>query len=118
MNEIGLSTFTYVIREHWLSAFLILRLAHHHVRGPGASLVCEAAVAGDAGKPVRRRTRTGSFAAARGKQQQALEMIARMSEEVWDLPEDELQLGFDALNRRAMNIVRSIGAVYNPSRSA
>src|SRR5208337_3892042 len=114
MNEIGLSTFTYVIREHWLSAFLIM-----------VSLTTMCVVLALRWY-VRRRLRQvleNRFAEEHeldllpppGVQEQlALDLIARMREEVWGLPEAELQLGFDAINRRAFNIVRSVGAVYYP----
>ena len=48
------------------------------------------------------------------REQQGFELIAKLREEVWDLPEGELQLGFDALSLRALTIVRSIGAIYYP----
>ena len=114
MNEIGFSTFRYVIREHWLSAFLIF---------VSLATIC---VVLALRWYVRRRLQQmleNRFAEEHEldllpqsgpQEQQALELIARMREEVWDLPEGELLLGFDALNRRALNIVRSIGAIYNP----
>jgi len=114
MNEIGFSTFTYVVHEHWLSAFLIL---------VSLSTIC---VALGLRWYVRRRLREmlqNRFAeeheldllpAVSTLEQQGLELIARMREEVWELPEVDLQLGFDALSRRALTIVRSIGAIYYP----
>ena len=114
MNQIGLGTFTYVIREHWLSAFLIF-----------VSLVTMCVVLALRWY-VRRRLREmleNRFADQHeldllpppgALEQQALEFIARMREQVWELPESELQLGFDAFNQRALNIVRTIGAVYHP----
>ncbi len=114
MGEIGYSTFTYVVREHWLSAFLVL-----------VSLTTMCVVLALRWY-VRRRLREmleNRFSEEHEldllpqpgtQEQQALELIARMREQVWDLPEAELQLGFDALNRRALSIVRSIGAIYHP----
>ena len=46
--------------------------------------------------------------------QQALEMIKQYRQEVWALPEAELQLNVEALNQRAVRIVRSIAAIYHP----
>ncbi|MCE5334212.1 MAG: hypothetical protein LLG06_06450, partial [Desulfobacteraceae bacterium] len=37
-----------------------------------------------------------------------------LRDDVWALPESELQLGFEPLSRRALAIVRSIGSVYYP----
>jgi hypothetical protein len=114
MNEIGYSTFTYLVREHWLSVFLIL-----------VSLFTICATLGLRWY-VRRRLREmlqQRFAEEHEldflppvsvREQQGLELIARMRDEVWDLPEGELQLGFDALSRRAFIIVRSVGAIYYP----
>jgi hypothetical protein len=114
MDEIGYSTFTYVVREHWLSAFLVV-----------VSLTTMCVVLALRWY-VRRRLREmletrfseehelDLLPPPGTREQQALELIARMREEVWDLPEGELQLSFEALNRRALNIVRSIGAVYHP----
>jgi len=47
-------------------------------------------------------------------EQQALAFVAQIRDEVWDLPESELQLGLDALNQRAIDIVRRVGALYHP----
>jgi hypothetical protein len=47
-------------------------------------------------------------------EQRALEIIAEMRKEVWQLPESELQLGLDVLSQRALHIVRTIGSVYHP----
>ena len=114
MDKIGLSTFAYVIREHWLTAFLIF---------VSLTTIC---VVLALRWYVRRRLRQmleNRFAEEHEldllpppgpQEQQSLELIAHMREEVWGLPEGELLLGFDALNRRALNIVRSIGAIYNP----
>jgi len=46
--------------------------------------------------------------------QQALEMIKQYRQEVWTLPESELQLNVEALSQRAIRIVRSIAAIYHP----
>jgi len=114
MNEIGYGTFTYLVREHWLSAFLILVTL---------ITIC---VALALRWYVRRRLREmlqhrfaeehelDLLGPVSAQEQQGLELIARLREEVWDLPEGELQLGFDALSRRAFSIVRSIGAIYYP----
>jgi hypothetical protein len=47
-------------------------------------------------------------------EQKALDIIAGMRKEIWQLPESELQLGFDVFNQRSLNILRTIGAVYHP----
>lgn len=44
----------------------------------------------------------------------ALELIREMRREVWSVPETELQLGLDALNQRAVRIVRAVSSVYHP----
>ncbi len=114
MNQIGLDTFTYVLREHWLSAFLAL-----------VSLAAMCVVLALRWY-VRRRLREmleNQFAEQHeldllpppgALEQQALEVIARMREQVWELPDSELQLGFEAFNQRALNILRTIGALYHP----
>jgi len=114
MNQIGLGTFTYVIHEHWLSAFLIF-----------VSLATMCVVLALRWY-VRRRLREmleNRFADQHeldllpppgALEQKAIELITRMREQVWELPDSELQLGFDALNQRALNIVRTIGAIYHP----
>ncbi len=114
MNEIGYNTFTYVIHEHWLSAFLIL---------VSLTTMCVVLMLR---WYVRRRMREmldNRFAEEHeldllpspgALEQQAMEFIARTREEVWQLPDSELLLGFDVFNQRALNIVRSIGAIYHP----
>jgi hypothetical protein len=114
MNEIGYGTFSYLVHEHWLSAFFIL-----------VSLIT-ICVALALRWYVRRRLREmlqqrfaeehelDNLPPLSDREQQGLEIIARLREEVWDLPENELQLGFDALSRRALTIVRSIGTVFYP----
>ncbi len=117
MNKIGYSTLIYVIHEHWLSAFLLL---------VSLTTICITFVLR---WYVRRRLREmlqnrftedhelDLLPPAGDREREGLELIARMREEVWDLPESELQLGFDTLNRRAQTIVRSIGAIYHPEAS-
>ncbi len=113
-GPIGLHTLVYLVREHWMSAFLILVT----LTTMGVLLILR--------WYVRRRLRAmlenrfseehelDLLPSPGPLEQQSLEMIARFREEVWEMPEGDLQLGFDALNRRAMNIVRAIGAVYHP----
>lgn len=114
MDKIGYHTFLFVLHEHWLSAFLIL---------VSLTTMCLALALR---WYVRRRLREmlqNRFAEDHEldllpptgpMEREGLELIARMREEVWDLPESELQLGFDALNRRALAIIRSIGSIYYP----
>ncbi len=45
---------------------------------------------------------------------EALGRIKQLRREIWDLPESELQLNVEALNLRAVKVVRSIAAVYYP----
>ena len=114
MNQMGYGTFTYLIHEHWLSAFLIL---------VSLATICVILVLR---WYVRRRFREmleNRFAEEHEldllpppgpMEQQAVEFIARMREQVWELPENELQLGLVVFNERAVNIVRAIGAIYHP----
>ncbi len=114
MNEIGFGTITYVIHEHWLSAFLLL---------VSLTTICFAMVLR---WYVRRRIgemlqsgfeedhELDLLPAPGPLEQQSLEFIARMREQIWSLPEAELQLGFEAFNQHAVKIVRSIGAIYHP----
>jgi len=46
--------------------------------------------------------------------QEALALISRLRKEIWELPESELQLNFEALNQRAVQIIRTMAAVYHP----
>ncbi len=46
---------------------------------------------------------------------EALEMIKQFRQEVWDIPEAELQLNMEALSQRATRIIRSIASVYHPN---
>jgi hypothetical protein len=48
------------------------------------------------------------------RDQEALELIKEYRASIWDLPEGELQLNFESLNQRGVEIVRSIAAVYHP----
>lgn len=111
---IGPNIFLNIIHEHWLSAFLILvTLSTIFVL-----LVLR--------WYVRRRLRTmldtrfveehelDLLPSPGEKEKEALAVIAAFREEVWALPENELQLALDPLTRRAVNIVRSVGAVYHP----
>jgi hypothetical protein len=114
MNEIGFSTITYVIHEHWLSAFLVL---------VSLSTICLGLVLR---WYVRRRIRQmlengfeedhelDLLPAPGPFERQSLEFIAGMRQEIWSLPEAELQLGLEALNRHALKIVRAVGAIYHP----
>ena len=114
MNQINYGTFTYLIREHWLSAFLIVL----SLSTIGIILVLR--------WYVRRRMRQmleNQFAGEHeldllsppgALDQRAIERIARMREEIWQLPDSELQIGLDVFNERALNIVRAIGAIYHP----
>jgi hypothetical protein len=113
-SAIGLHTFVDLIRDHWLSAFfLLLTLATI-----GVLFILR--------WYIRRRLREMletrfaeehelDFPPSPGPlEQQSMEIIARFREDVWAMPERELLLGLEPLNRRAVNIVRSIGAVYYP----
>lgn len=46
--------------------------------------------------------------------QQALDAIKQYRQEVWAIPEAELELSVEALTQRAFRIVRSIAALYHP----
>lgn len=114
MNEIGFGTILYVIKEHWLTAFLLLT---------SLTTICSALVLR---WYVRRRIREmldngfeedhelDLLPAPGPLERQSLEYIARVREEVWAVPEAELQLGFEAFNQHALRIVRSIGSIYHP----
>lgn len=103
-----------IIHEHWLSAFLILVT----LTTIGVILILR--------WYVRRRLKAmleTRFSEEHeldlppspgAKEQEALAVIAAFREEVWTLPETELLLGLDPLNRRAVSIVRAVGAVYHP----
>ena len=45
----------------------------------------------------------------------ALEFIRQMRREIWSVPEVELQLSLESLNRRAVDIVRGISSIYHPA---
>lgn len=115
MNGIGLHTFVNIFRDHWLSAFLICVT----LTTIGVIFVLR--------WYVRRRLRSlmenrfseedhelDLLPSPGPKEQGSLELIARFREEVWQLPEGELQLALDPLTRRAVTIIRAIGAVYYP----
>ncbi len=114
MNTIGLGTITYVIKEHWLTAFLLL---------VSLTTICLALTLR---WYVRRRLRQmldsgfqedhelDMLPAPGPTERQALEFIARAREEVWAVPEGELQIGYEAFSQHAAKIVRSIGAIYHP----
>ena len=114
MNKIGFGTVTYLIHEHWLTAFLLL---------VSLTTFCLAMVLR---WYVRRRIRQmledrfeedhelDLLPEPGDLERQSLELIARMRGEIWALPEAELQLGLEALNRHALKIVRSIGSIYHP----
>lgn len=46
--------------------------------------------------------------------QQTLDLIRQLRQEVWEMPETDLQLNIEALTQRATRIVRSIAALYHP----
>lgn len=50
--------------------------------------------------------------------QQALDMIKQLRDEVWQLPESDLELSILALTERALRIVRSIASIYHPQAEA
>jgi len=114
MNDIGLHTFANLVRDHWVSAFVILLT----LATIGVILVVR--------WYVRRRLRAllenrfaedhelDALPAPSTEDRECLALIARLRDEVWDFPEDDLQLGFEPLSRRALVIVRSIGAIYHP----
>lgn len=114
MKDIGLHTFENLLYEHWLSAFLILLTL---------ATICVVLILR---WYVRRRlrvlleTRFGEeheldlLPSPGPQEQKAMELIAEMREKVWDLPEGELQLGLEPLNRRALYIVQTIGSIYYP----
>ncbi|MHC1729011.1 MAG: hypothetical protein AB9866_23950 [Syntrophobacteraceae bacterium] len=114
MKSIGFHTFENLLYEHWVSAFLILVTL---------TTICVVLVLR---WYVRRRLRImlesrfgeehelDLLPSPGPREQKSMELIAEMREKVWDLPEGELQLGMEALNRRALFIVQAIGAVYYP----
>ncbi|MFZ2445426.1 MAG: hypothetical protein WAW37_03640 [Syntrophobacteraceae bacterium] len=113
-GTIGVHTFAEIVHEHWLSAFLILVT----LTTIGIILILR--------WYVRRRLRVmlenrfeeehelDLLPSSGPREQEALAIIARFREEVWQLPESELQIGLEPFNRRAVTIVRAIGAVYHP----
>lgn len=50
--------------------------------------------------------------------QEALDLISRFRREIWELPDGDLQLNFEALSQRAAHIVRSMASVYHPENDA
>lgn len=110
----GYSAFTYLIHEHWLSAFFVVVSL--------ATICVILALRWYVGRRMRQMLEN-RFAEDHeldllpppgAEEQQALEFIAQMREQVWELPESELQLGLDVFNQRALNIVQRIGAIYHP----
>ncbi len=113
-SGIGPNIFLNLIHEHWLSAFLILVTL---------TTICALLVLR---WYVRRRLRAmldTRFAEEHEldllpppgeREKEALTVVAAFREEVWALPENDLQLTFDPLTKWAVKIIRAIGAVYNP----
>jgi hypothetical protein len=114
MNGIGLHTIADVAQEHLLSVLLIVITL---------TTICVIMILR---WYVRRRLRVmleSRFAEEHEldvlpgpgpREQQARELIVSLRKKVWNLPERELLLGMEPLNRLALQIVRSIGAVYYP----
>jgi hypothetical protein len=114
MNGIGIHTFVNIFYDHWVSAFLIL-----------VTLTTIGIIVALRWY-VRRRLREmmenrfsedhelDLLPSPGPKEQKSLELIARFREDVWEIPESELQLGLDPLTRRAVTIIRAIGGVYYP----
>ena len=114
MNGIGLHTFADLAYEHWLSVFLILLTF---------TTICVIFAFRWYAKRRLRAMLENRFAEEHEldvlggpgpQEQQALALIVRQREQVWDLPERELLLGLEPLNRLALQVVRSIGAIYYP----
>jgi hypothetical protein len=114
MNQIGFGTLTYVIKEHWVSAFLLLvsfttfclaLMLRWYVRRRIGKLL-ENGFEED--HELDLLPAPGTF------ERESLEFIARTRQEIWSLPEAELQIGLEAFNRHALKIVRAIGAIYHP----
>ncbi len=113
-GAIGLHTLVYLIREHWMSAFLILVTL--------STMVVLVILRWYVRRRLRAMLETrfseehelDLLPSPGPLEQQSLELIARFREEVWAMPEADLQLGLEPLNRRAVAIVRAIGAIYYP----
>lgn len=113
-GTIGLHTLADLFREHWISAFLIL-----------VTLTTITIIA-VLRWYVKRRLRAmlesqfdenhelDLLPSPGPQEQKALSVVGKFREQVWELPEGELLLGLEPLNRRAVAIVRAIGAVYYP----
>lgn len=48
------------------------------------------------------------------KDEAALALLGRLRREIWELPDQELQLSYEALNQRAVRIIREMAAIYHP----
>ena len=111
---IGLHTVTDLIHEHWLSAFFILLTL--------TTIVTLWAVRWYVRRQLRKmieerypeESELDLLPEPSPADRKAAGVVKRFRRQVWEIPENELQLGFDVLGRRALTIVRAIGAVYHP----
>jgi hypothetical protein len=113
-TQFGSHLFLNIIRDHWVSAFfvllslttiLVLVAVRWWLKRRWQRLLQERF---EEEEELDVLTPLGS------EDQQALEVIKQYRQEVWALSEADLQLNFEALNQRAVRVIRSIAAVYHP----
>jgi len=49
---------------------------------------------------------------------QAIALIKRLRRQVWELPEEELQLSIEALSQQAIKVVRAVASIYHEQMTA
>ncbi len=113
-EHLGINTLAELVSRHWVSAFfLVLTLA---------TIIALVVVRWWLRRKLKRmfedqfeeEHELDVLPSPGPADRQALELIRQMRQEIWSVPEVELQLSLDALNQKAVGIVRAISSIYYP----
>lgn len=106
------------VRHHWFSALLLLitlitigtfALLHWLLRRRWKKLAAQI---------EDEDLELDLVAPLNAQDQQAIALIKRLRRQVWELPEEELQLSIEALSQQAIKVVRAVATIYHEQISA
>ena len=111
--HLGYRTFLELLERHWLSAFFFCLTLLTIVTVMGVRWWVRRRVRRFLEEKFEEENELDILPSPGPKDHEALELIKQLRQDIWQLPEEELQLSVELLTQHAVRIIHSIAAVYH-----
>lgn len=117
-EQFGLHIFSDLIHRHMVSAFFLLLTIMTILSLLGIRWWLRRRLQRMLEEKFEEESELDALPSPGPNDQEALELIRQFRQEVWTIPEGELQLSVEAFNQRAVRVVQAISGVYHEEAEA